>query len=119
MLYCLLMIFTMMSYRLISVSAIKAAGSGSATLYCTFKASLSVKIPSSESTAPLETLLESLKLATLSSSRGTMMDLLVSLMLSPAAFAALVAALYWVYPAAILQGYKRYCLVNWKKQKQC
>lgn len=37
-----------------------------------------------------------------------MVDLFVSLMLSPAAFAALVAALYWVYPTALLHGYKRF-----------
>ena len=37
----------------------------------------------------------------------TMVDLFFgSLVLSPAAFAALVATLYWVYPMALLQGYK-------------
>ena len=36
------------------------------------------------------------------------MDFFFSLMVSPAAFAALVAALYWVYPIALLHGYKRY-----------
>ena len=35
------------------------------------------------------------------------MDFFFSLMVSPAAFAALVAALYWMYPIALLHGYKR------------
>ena len=38
---------------------------------------------------------------------SAMVDLFFSLMVSPAAFAALVAALYWVYPTALLHGYKR------------
>ena len=36
-----------------------------------------------------------------------MFSFFMALMLSPAVFAALVIALYWLYPIALLHGYRR------------